>query len=272
MNRFAFGIPLRSRQTARDWDRVGRLFEATLNSVLAQSDPDFSVIVACHERPAATGFADPRVVTIELPPMPIVSSAEQMKDKRLKHMCIAAALRRMGGGFLMFVDADDLVSNRIVAHVRRHPDPHGYIVDAGYEYDLATGLVRTAPRFDRLCGSCAVFNYSLPDLPETPHSTAPCRFTSFSNHSHWRDIAKAEGRPLAPLPFRAVVFVRNNGENHSVATGNIGWRRRLLRTVLPSRRPSAGLCREFGLACGTSEPSRGGTCSRAAASRPTWRR
>jgi hypothetical protein len=268
VSRFVFGIPLRSRQTARDWDQVSHLFEATLNSVLAQSDPDFSVIVACHERPTAIGFTDPRVVTIELPPRPIVGSAEQMKDKGLKHMCIGAALRRMGGGFLMFVDADDLVSNRIVAYVRRHPDPHGYIVDAGYEYDCATGLVRMAPRFDRLCGSCAVFNYALTDLPETPHSTAPCRFTSFSNHSHWRDIANTQGRPLAPLPFRAVVFVRNNGENHSIATGNIGWRRRLLRTVLPSRRPSLGFCREFGLACGISQPSRGGG-SHAAASRPT---
>jgi hypothetical protein len=85
----------------------------------------------------------------------------------------------------------------------------------------------------------------------------------FASVGAGRDIANAQGRPLAPLPFRAVVFVRNNGENHPIATGNIGLRRRLLRTVLPSRRPSLGFCREFGLA------SRGGGGSHAAASRPT---
>jgi hypothetical protein len=76
-----------------------------------------------------------------------------------------------------------------------------------------------------------------------------------------RDIANAPGRPRVPLPFRAAVLARNNGENHLIATGNIGWQRRLLPTVLPLRRPSAGFCREFGLA--------GGGGSHAAASRPT---
>ena len=44
-----FGIPLRSKETSNNWDKVTEFFNRTLWSVYNQTDPDFRIIVACHD-------------------------------------------------------------------------------------------------------------------------------------------------------------------------------------------------------------------------------
>src|SRR4051794_19196923 len=47
----AFIVPLKSRRVAKSWEYVSLLFERCLRSVCAQTEPDFKVVVVCHERP-----------------------------------------------------------------------------------------------------------------------------------------------------------------------------------------------------------------------------
>src|SRR5215471_14819762 len=97
----AFGIPLRSHNSSKDWPGVVKLFRNTVWSILRQTDPDFQVFVCCHEIPAVPELADPRVEVIEAdwnadPNSPLA-------DKRNKHMAIAQAWGAAGAGYLMFV-------------------------------------------------------------------------------------------------------------------------------------------------------------------------
>ena len=61
-----FGIPLRSKATANDWDKVSLFFNRTLWSVYRQTDSDFRIIVACHDIPELVHDFDGRVEFIQV--------------------------------------------------------------------------------------------------------------------------------------------------------------------------------------------------------------
>ena len=60
-----FIVPLRSRQSAVNWDKVVYDFNLTLKSILNQTDPDCRVIIACTDIPDHP--ADERLGIIEVP-------------------------------------------------------------------------------------------------------------------------------------------------------------------------------------------------------------
>ena len=57
---FTFGIELTARGNAHDWSLVESLLDLTLTSVRAQTDQDFRIIVAGHDRPRLR-LHDPRL-------------------------------------------------------------------------------------------------------------------------------------------------------------------------------------------------------------------
>jgi hypothetical protein len=244
-----FGIPVKSRVVSADWQQVGRLLTNTLRSLLNQTSPQFKILVAHHEVPDTPYRDDPRVEFLPLELPPPLYKQEMMVDKNRKRELVAHRLRREGGGYLMYVDADDLVSNRVAQLVAEGGSPHGYVIERGYELDAASKTVRWAPRFDRLCGSSSIIHFTPADLPETPFAPGAVRLRRYMDlgHAHWSRLAQSEGRPLAPVPFPGAVYVVNTGENHSVATQNLGSRRALLRRFTPSRPVSDALRREFSI-------------------------
>jgi hypothetical protein len=48
---FTFGIALIPRAAAHNWPLIETLLDLTLTSVCAQTDPDFRVVIAGHDRP-----------------------------------------------------------------------------------------------------------------------------------------------------------------------------------------------------------------------------
>ena len=212
---FSFAIPLRSRATARDWSRVCQLLDHTLQSVLRQDDGDFAILLACHDVPDIPAIADPRVTLLQTDrPVP-TNFAEQMKDKGQKKRICTAAFRKLGGGYLMFLDADDMVSRRLVRFVRGRPPSAGYIITEGYHYDSKTRHYHRLAAFDKRCGSCAVFHFSPDDLPDGVDDPRVALSDQFRSHVEWRAVAQKLGRTLEPLGFPAAVHVVETAENAS---------------------------------------------------------
>jgi hypothetical protein len=244
---FLFAVPLRSRTASRDWGRVCDLLSRTLASILGQSDHSFRIAVGCHDLPELTIPPDPRVVFLQTSVAIPTNFDEQMEDKRRKRRLALAHLRALGGGYFMPVDADDLVSRRLVHYVRGKPPQFGYIVNKGYELDHRTGLVKYAPRFNKFCGSSAIFRFSAEDLPSSEEDGMEHVADMFQNHTQWKDVGDKLERPLQELPIPGAMYVTHNGENHSALSNNIGWRRTILRRLTPARKPSLELATEFGL-------------------------
>ncbi len=244
-----FGIPVASKKVLRNWDHSTKLLNDTLRSILNQTDPDLKVLVACHEVPEVSAKDDRRLefLPVEFPP-PIYRD-EGIVDKHRKREVIAKRLRDLGGGYLMYVDSDDLVSNRMVDFVRSDQAPHGYILKTGYELDYARKKIRLAPRFHFRSGSCAIIKFEVEDLPEVTFAQDSCRWRDLINQRHptWPEYMEGQGCPLKPLPFRGAMYVWNHGENLSALMGNPGRRRQIMRRLQFDRPPPADIVHEFSM-------------------------
>ena len=214
-----FGIPLRSKAASKNWDNVTRFFNRTLWSVYNQTDPNFKIIVACHDKPALFHQYDERVEFIIVNnPIP-TNKTEMMWDKGWKVHTIAMRVRELGGGFTMLVDADDLQSNRIAEYVNSHPEANGFVAHNGYYWHVGNDYIKKGHKFPN--GSSTIVKYSVDDLPASYYDHQ-CTNNNGNPHiirKKHGDIPKIcgeLGRPLRALPFCASVYVRETGDNHSL--------------------------------------------------------
>jgi hypothetical protein len=223
-----FGIPLISRKAAHNWDVVTRIFNSTLTSIFNQSNDNFRVLVGCCDVPTISPTFESKIefITIDAP-IP-TTSAERMQDKGAKKQAIGRRLHELGGGYLMFMDADDLVHRELVSHVLRHQHPHGYLLKRGYEMDMQKKTLRRVKNFDQICGSCAVVRFDVDDLPSTLNDNQNVYFNQFGNHKLWHRVATEHNRPLAEIPFEAMIYVRNTGENYITQLPKLTFKQKLL--------------------------------------------
>jgi hypothetical protein len=211
--------------------------------MLRQTDPASIVLVAGHERPDIPEMNHPLVVFLQAH----WCLKEPMRDKRLKLELIACHWRWVGGGFLMPVDADDVLSSRIVDHVRSKPARRGFYIAKGYELNDASGRLAPSPRFHKACGSCNIIIWTLEELPAYLDQRGLLFHRMLDGgHAKVVELFASIGEPLAPLPFKAACYVRH-ADQISRQTRTDGWRRRLLRLVIPSSAPTVAERIEFGL-------------------------
>ncbi len=231
MTPFYFGIALTPRAVAEDWRRVEALLSLTLASALAQTEGDFLVLVAGHDRPDVAGMADPRV---EWSPIdwPVVPPGPGNDDSGRKKHLLNAAVRERGGGLFMLLDADDWVDRRLVATARAAIGPRhvGGLIRSGFLVDFGRGRAAPMPHpdawagdFHRLCGSSTVAAIR----PDDPDAARGDPFESLRSHHLWLERAAERGWPLAELPAPGAYLV-NTAENHSELHGvHAEWRREL---------------------------------------------
>ena len=137
---------------------------------------------------------------------------------------IAEELKRLGGGYTMLVDSDDIISNRVAEYVNSHPGEHGFLSAYGYVYNDGFTYIKRILAPHRICGSCAIVNYSVEDLPDKmPNSlwddSPKDKWIIRKSHRMIPDYLAEQGRKLEKMPFPTTVYVRNTGDNHSMLGG-----------------------------------------------------
>ena len=247
-----FGVTLRSKASAKNWEHVERDFNRTLRSLYRQTDPEFRIIVACHDIPRLDAAYDERVefVTTDIPTPK--TPFEMMQDKGYKLSMIGKRVREYGGGYTMIVDADDLISNRVAAYMKQHPGENGFGAEYGYVYNVGDSFVKRMYALDRVCGSCTIIRYDPQELPAAlpngPQDESSVESMIIRRpHSTLQRYMASIGRPVRRIPFPTTVYIRNTGDNHSMLNGgDLGWKRKI---ELLLRRPRAlsGIAEEFGL-------------------------
>ena len=218
VNLIFFGIPLKSKAVSDNWELVCELFNKTLWSVYNQTFPDFKIIVACHEIPSLKHEYDNRVEFIQINTSVPKDSCEMMADKGYKVHTIAMRIRELGAGYAMIVDADDLISNKIVEYVSCQPvDSFGWIINKGYVYYYGNTFVTYTSK--NPSGTSIIINYCRDDLPRCydevmeDNNNNNC-YLIRKRHGDISKFCKLMGRPLKKLPFPGTIYVRY-GENHS---------------------------------------------------------
>jgi hypothetical protein len=234
VDRFFFGIPLIARSSAQNWSSVETLLGLTLASVRAQTDQDFRVVIAGHDKPEIASD-DTRIKFLEAdwPAEPV--SANNLDSGRKKFLMQRFVLEA-GGGLLMFLDADDWVDCRVIDTARKiiGPEDIGSFIDTGYATDLRN--LRAAPlphprifdgAFHRLCGSSTVARLQ----PSAPDPLRCDPYAILHEHYRWTEAAREHRASVVRLPVVGN-YVVNTNENHSESHGPFAaWRCRFNEAV-----------------------------------------
>jgi hypothetical protein len=228
----------------------------------SQTDSDFRLIVICNVRPQLE-YDDPRVIyhivnfaapSRERRPVGSdpLSSHPARTDKGTKLLTGMLLARRFNPTHFAFVDADDLVSNRVAAFANAQPSHPGWYVDAGYVANYETMRIQRRHSLVRYCGSTLIPNASalyelsnaarsLDETSEQGKLLAGVSRSFFkhvlSDHTYTVQYLANHGLVMRPIPFRAVAWVQQNGENYSGVRGTISG--------IPA---TPSFCQEFGLA------------------------
>lgn len=246
---FCFVMALKSKALSKDWGRVCRLFEASLMSAYRQTDPDFRIIVVCHETPSVVQKYDHRVeyINVDFPPPEQMTTPLCMKDKWTK---IHLGMIRAGEhrpDFVMLMDADDLVSNRLVAHAHAHKQSNGWRIRLGYDYAFGSRWLHSNNKFN--CGTNAIVSARLIHFPKevSPESREKCVVLRYGHTAIEEQLAKM-GTPLEVLPFHGAVYVHSHGDNDSHIGGKLFNNLRFLVREMPNMRyATAARRREFAM-------------------------
>lgn len=257
---FYFCIPLKSKQTSSDWQIVESLFNKTIKSIYNQIADDYKILVACHEKPEIHMKVDSRIEFLladYAPPKKMDKSIDskvqehsRMLDKSAKMDLLARRVKEYGGGYLMFMDADDIVSNRLVEYVQNDNYAYGYVVKRGYEYNYKSSKIKYEFWFNRICGSSHILRLSESDLPsdeDIKNRSGVLMKLMWRGHYYAEENSRKLHRPLKVLPFFACMYVINTSQNDSQTFGNIGWKRKILRKTMPEFSLSNKIKREFAL-------------------------
>lgn len=253
--RFVFGIPLIARAVASDWARIDELLGLTLTSVASQTDAEFEVVLAGHDRPDSwLRHADDdgrfRFLQSDWAPEEPTSRND---DGGMKKWRIKEYVQQTGGGLLMYLDADDLIDRSLVEIARAEigPEHVGGVVADGVIVDFRTWRAAVLPDarvydgpFHELCGSTTIGRVE-PDSPEMvrqdPHE-------ALGSHHVWPARSAELGVKLARLPAWGAYLV-NTSQNHSETHGPYSeWRQELNAAIARFGEPfGPELAGRFGL-------------------------
>jgi hypothetical protein len=217
-----FVIPLRSANTTADWPAIQRLLARTLKSVDNQICKAFRCLVVCHEKPDAIEL--PRTCEIIEAPFkrPAVNVSnldseealfEMHSDKGRKLILGLSIVRSDPSAYVMFLDADDLVSNRLSWLVSKHPNSNGWYFDTGYRWNHQTPhLLFPRQNFFHECGSSYILNAHLAPFPECADYSKNLDdyyIRRYVVHAYVKENMEKLGFPLDPLPFAGAIYTFN---------------------------------------------------------------
>jgi len=195
-----FGIPLKARAVSKNWDWTVRDFNRTLASIYNQTNPNFRILVGCHDIPELLIPTDERLEFLQIKSTPPDLRADFkaiFPDKGRKLYRLAERFRDQEGSWFMTLDADDLISMHLVEFILSNPNPNGYITKQGYVLDQSSMKMALIPNkqifetsFDILCGSCAIIRFNEPDLEQLKLNVSESRFGRYLNTDHTQGLGE----------------------------------------------------------------------------------
>lgn len=213
--RFVFVIPLRNPAVAQDWKRCAGLCADTLRSALNQTAPQdrFRVILVCRDFPGGL-VEHPNLEIIRHPfPDPAPNWEDQHHDKYLKIRHGLVRARECAPCYVMKLDADDLVSNRLVEYTLKNNNRRGYYFEHGYRWRDGSRYLETTKEFYKGCGSSNILYAETGDLPTDTHDASREYDLVALGHNITVETFRERETPLKAISFPAAIYRMESGEN-----------------------------------------------------------
>lgn len=221
---FNFIIAIRHPSTVADKQKQLKHLTITLESINSQTNQDFKVFIVgnCGQQ---LPLLPPRFHFIEVNfPPPQEKKFYSHVDEYYnmirwdKGRRISQAISIIPSNeYVMVVDDDDLVSNKIVEFVLSHNQQCGWYVKKGYSLDDETKRIRLLDHFQNICGTSII---------------VPCNYYAYKNTASESDIPEVGSHKLItqryklnkeilPLPFRAAIYRMGHSNASQVVVNNI---------------------------------------------------
>ena len=254
----AFLIPVASRKVKSHWSVACEHLRQTLRSIQNSTSENYCAVVAGHEAPDFDVSFDSRFHFLSLT-HPIPSDRNYtpalVLDKLTK---IAAAWNyaksTWNPKYVMKLDADDLISSRLVDWLENSGGEAGYLIKHGWVWSSGSRyLLQRTEIFNRTCGSCLIIRNDVADqtgpfLTEwegVPSDGEISSLAACAEHStvtgsristlllndtctHFASQFAYLGHRLPTVPFNAVVYRTGNADS---VEGEIRQRRPQTQTL-----------------------------------------
>ncbi len=260
-----FIIPFK-RKTDNNWEIECSNLKNTLNSVINQIDKNFKVFVIYSDSPDFN-FSHDSVEFVKFP-YEFKSTNEIAKlekvvnpdfkegisdkvydhGKRLLYGSFIA--KEKGCEFIMPVDADDFVSNKLSEWVNLNKNNcTGWYIDKGFiKFGLSKILVKVKRNMNMINGSTHIIHVNL--LPDQlMENINPSLMCFFSSHGYLTTRLKhLKNIDLVPIPFYAIIYYIH-GKNW-LGFDNLVVNKRVLvffKKILRGKYLSSAVKKEFGI-------------------------
>jgi len=233
-----FITSIRHPLNCRSFDNVNNLLQYTLKSVYAQNIQSFQVIVVCNKESRLTRHQQAHYIEVDFPApstlhRPDTGMAAIQLDRGTKYAAGLLFARELNPTYIMFFDADDLVSRNMTKYVESSPICAGWYFERGYRFRMGDSCVTPVNSFYKHCGTSHIFNFHNFSLPtDITHNSGQQEILTAFGESYVKSILGSHrlanklhamnGNVLVPFPFFGAVWVLGHGENHSGKTGKAG--------------------------------------------------
>ncbi|WP_157872043.1 glycosyltransferase family A protein [Gloeothece verrucosa] len=207
-----------------------------MKSVCNQIDDRFRVLVVCNEKPAVTfQHSNIEYLEVELPPPSSLQTASigmpaLRIDRGCKYLLGLQHAKSYPCSHIMFFDADDYISNRLVGFVANNSQENGWFFNQGYLYDRQKDSLGLLKEFYLYCGTSHIIRSDLYQIPETlPNKPSQKEILTeideyyllyiLGSHRWLKKHFAEQGNDLNPLPFPGAIYHVGHGENLYARSG-----------------------------------------------------
>lgn len=262
-----FVIPLKPKSQSKNWEKDCAMLNNTLASLLNQTNEHFKVFVVYTDAPDLN-IQSSKLHFIQFPfpfiPFDSIPEAQEIlphfsfdklmlerrwdKSKKIFYGCKIA--KEQGCNYLMSVDADDLLSNKLVEFVEsRQTTNHvpGFYISKGYLLNYGKKrMIKINEGMQNFNGSTHILSSEFVVIPDFEKGKW-MDFNLFTSHG-WvlHRLKEQYNIQLESIPFPAVVYVAHGGNISKVSmqkfTGKI---KQLIKSFIRGQYINSAIKKEF---------------------------
>lgn len=261
-----FVIPIKPRKHSRNWEMDNDLLNRTLQSICGQTSKSFQVIIVYTDLPDIK-LSGVHIHAIQYPYGDISIEqitdwedrskwyapeyAERMMDKSRKIMMGCGFAKELGCTYLMAVDSDDLVSNKLAGFVFENGKTRcaGWRITHGYLYEEGSKIILKNKKIWGMNGSTHIVRVDLVKVPDLETNYNLFDYSLFEGHAYaMQRLIDHYNETLLYLPFYGVVYTIHTN-NHSRVKEIVSAKTltQLLKKIVRGKLVTNAIRQEFGL-------------------------
>jgi len=261
-----FVVPIKPRRFSTNWQKDNLLLERTLGAILNQTNPEFKIFIPYTDKPEIKLFHSsihwipfefPFVETKDIVDfetkvkrwMPNPVYVGKMFDKGRKIMLGCKYAKEAGCNYIMAIDSDDLISNKLAAFVNKQPaDSVGWVLKNGYMHLESLNILIKKKDIFKVNGSTNIINANYVPNPDF-NSRLYYDFNFFEGHGYLPlRMQEMYNKKQDDLPFIGVVYtIHSDNASHINKILSLKNIKTLAKIILHGKLMNKRIAKEFNL-------------------------